>query len=73
MRFCVLPTPVGHLLTKVFHLAVELYGVAHFGPVDLGPTPELRGERGGGPRARPRAGEAVRDVTCKWEEREIES
>ena len=57
-------------LTKVLHLALELYGVAHFGPVDLRPTPELRGERGGGARAR--AGEAVRDVTCKWEERERE-
>ena len=55
-----------YLLTKVFHLAVELYGVAHFGPVDLGPTPELRGEPGGGPRA-PRAGEAVRDVTSAQE------
>ena len=59
-------------LTKVFHLALELYGVAHFGAVDLRPAAELRGQRsrrlaplragaGGG-------GEAICDVTCKCEE-----
>ena len=58
-------------LTKVFHLALELYGVAHFGAVDLRPAAELRGQRrGGGSRLAPlrAGGEAICDVTCKCEE-----
>ena len=66
-----LDSPVCMTLTKVFHLALELYGVAHFGAVDLRPAAELRGQRRrGGSRLAPlrAGGEAICDVTCKCEE-----
>ena len=55
-------------LTKVFHLALELYGVAHFGAVDLRPAAELRGQSRWLAPLRAGGGEAICDVTCKCEE-----